>query len=67
MNVAEKKELLYFKGWYAVPGHLKTKTMLKGLALKPTLSPVATVWNYFNHIDLYDLEATVPRTRATPS
>ncbi len=66
MKAREKQVLLYFKSWYAVPGYLKTKTMLRGLGLNPTAPPMVTVWNTFNHIDLYDLNATKPRKRATP-
>jgi hypothetical protein len=67
MNAAVKKDLLHFQRLVRRSRSSETKTMLKGLGLKPTASPVATVWNYFNHIDLYDLNATEPRKRATRS
>lgn len=45
-------------GWSAVPEHLKTKTQLNKLGLKPNGEPVAVVWSYKDWVFLYDIKDT---------
>src|SRR5690606_26835380 len=52
-------------GWRNVPEHLKCKTELKDLGLKPVGEPKAEVWNRYMWVKLYDLNETTVRKPAS--
>lgn len=52
-------------GWVNVPEHLKCKTDLKEMGLKPTGEAKAEVWNSHIWVKLYDINETAPRKPAT--
>jgi DNA polymerase-3 subunit epsilon len=52
-------------GWINVPEHLKSKTDLKEMGLKPTGEAKAEVWNNHIWVKLYDIHETTGRKPAT--
>lgn len=52
-------------GWRNVPDHLKTKTQLSELRLKPVGDPIAEVWNGHQWCKLYDVTDTVKKKKLT--
>lgn len=64
-----------YTAWAKVPEHLKTKTQLKAMGLKPTpdQKPVAQFCSFIrgkrrpNYYDLYDFHEAKPKPQATPA
>lgn len=52
-------------GWAKVPEHLKCKSDLNKLGLRPGGGPVAEVWNSYQWILLYDINEAVPKKTPT--
>lgn len=52
-------------GWRNVPEHLKTKTQLSRMGLKPTCEPVAEVWSSHQWCKLYDIKDTKEKKKLT--
>jgi DNA polymerase III subunit epsilon len=52
-------------GWKNVPDHLKTKTQLNQMGLKPIGDPVAEVWNSHQWCKLYNLNDTKEKKKLT--